>query len=142
MAEQLEVTAKLTNQKVQFTGKTRSNPAITCDYNPPLGDGEGYTGLELLLISLAVCSGTTIVFLLRNMKKSVSGCEVNARGIRRETHPTAFQEISLQFVLDSGDTSDADIEKAIQLSEETYCPVWAMVKNNVEISTEFKRINS
>lgn len=142
MAEQLEVTAKLTNQKVQFTGVTRTNPAITCDYNPPLGDGEGYTGLELLLMSLAVCSGMTIVFLLRNLKKSVSGFEVNARGIRRETHPTAFQEIFLQFVVDSGDAADEDIQKAIQMAEETYCPVWAMVKNNVEISTQFKRMAS
>jgi uncharacterized OsmC-like protein len=33
-------------------------------------------------------------------------------------------------------------QKAIQLSEETYCPVWAMVKNNVEIETDYKIIAS
>lgn len=49
MAEQLEATVNLTNQKVQFTGVSRSNPAIICDYNPPLGDGQGYTGLEWLM---------------------------------------------------------------------------------------------
>ncbi len=47
MAEQLEINLKLTNEKVQFTGSSRSNPAITCDYFPPIGDGEGYTGHDL-----------------------------------------------------------------------------------------------
>ncbi len=26
-----------------------------------------------------------------------------------------------------------DVQKAMDLSEKTYCPVWAMLKNNVEI---------
>jgi uncharacterized OsmC-like protein len=34
--------------------------------------------------------------------------------------------------------TDADVEKAIQLSEETVCPVWAMLKNNVEIGWEYR----
>lgn len=78
MAEQLEITANLTNQKVQFIGTaaSKSNPAITCDYPPPLGDGQGYTGLELLLMSLAVCSGTTIVYLPRKMGKNIPGFKV------------------------------------------------------------------
>jgi putative redox protein len=28
------------------------------------------------------------------------------------------------------------------MSEETYCPVWAMLKNNVEIITEFRIVAS
>ncbi len=136
MAEQLEVAVHLTNQKVQFTGVSRSNPAVTFDYDPPLGDGQGYTGLEMLLMSLAACSGTTIVSLLRKMGKSISGFKVNAKGIRRDQHPTSLQKIFLEFVLNSEDTGESDIQKAIQLSEETYCPVWAMLKNNVEIICE------
>jgi putative redox protein len=142
MAEQLEVTVNLTNQKVQFTGISRSNSPITFDYGPPLGDGQGYTGLEMLLMSFAACSGTSIVALLRNMKKNISGFKVNGKGIRRTEHPTSFQKIFLEYTLNSKDAEDKDIEKAIQLSEEKYCPVWAMVKNNVEVVTEYKIIDS
>ena len=138
MTKQLEVTVNLTNQKVQFTGVSRSNSPITFDYGPPLGDGQGYTGLEMLLMSLAACSGTSIVALLRNMKKNVSGFRVNGKGIRRSEHPTSFQKIFLEYTLNSKDAEDKDIEKAIQLSEENYCPVWDMVKNNVEVITEYK----
>lgn len=142
MAEQVEVAISLTNQKVRFTGVARSNPAVTFDYNPPVGDGQGYTGLEMLLMSLAACSSTSIVYLLRNMGRSISGFDVKAQGTRRNKHPMSFETISLAFTLHSPDAAEADLQKAIRLSEESYCPVWAMVKNNVQIATEFTIVTS
>ena len=141
MANQLEeVTVNLTNQKVQFTGVSKNNPdrPIIFDFYPPIGDGQGYNGLELLLMSLAGCSGTTIVYLLRKMGKNVSGLKVDAKGIRRDQPPIKFEKIFLEFILNSKDTKDTDIQKAIQLAEESVCPVWQMVKNNVEVLSEFK----
>jgi putative redox protein len=138
MSEQLMVTASLINEKVKFKGESRSNPEIILDYTPPIGDGEGYTSLELLLISLASCSGTSITLLLRRMGKDVSGLKINVRGNRREQHPTSFDKIFLEFNLDSKDAEDVDVEKVIKLSEESICPVWNMIKNNVEISYEYK----
>ena len=137
MTDLLEIEVTLTNDKVQFTGVSKSNPAITFDYKPPLGDGQGYTGLELLLMSFAACSGTTIVALLRDMGKNISGFKVNAKGIRRDQHPTSFEKIILDFMLHSQNAEDADFQKAVQLSEDSFCPVWAMLKNNVEVITEF-----
>jgi putative redox protein len=141
MAEQYEVTVTLTNSKVQFTGKARNNPEVVCDYFPPFGDGQGYTGLELLLMSLAVCSGTSMAGLLRKFGKSITGLRINARGILKEEHPKAFSKIFLEFILNSKDATDEDIQKALQKSEEKICPVWSMLKNNVEIVTEFKNIS-
>jgi putative redox protein len=142
MAIQLEANVTLTNDKVQFTGVSGSNPAVKFDYTPPIGDGQGYTSLELLLMSLATCSGTSVVVLLRKMRKTVAGFSVNAKGIRRDQNPTSFREISLEFILTSPDAEDHDIEKAIRMSEESFCPVWAMVKGNVEITTAFRIIAS
>lgn len=135
MTDLLEIEVTLTNDKVQFTGVSKSNPAITFDYKPPLGDGQGYTGLELFLMSFAACSGTTIVALLRDMGKNISGFKVNAKGIRRDQHPTSFEKIILDFMLHSQNAEDADFQKAVQLSEDSFCPVWAMLKNNVEVIT-------
>jgi putative redox protein len=143
MSEQLEeVTVHLSNEKVQFIGLSKSNPdhPITFDYKPPIGDGKGYNGLELLLMSLTGCSATAIVYLLRKMGKTVSGLEVNAKGVRREQPPLKFEKIFLEFILNSKDTKDADIRKAIQLAEQSVCPVWQMIKNNVEVVPEYKII--
>jgi len=140
MAAQLEVTVNSTNQKLGYTGALRSQPPIEMDYIPPYGDGQGYMPLELLLMSLGSCSGGTIGFLLRKMGKTVSGIKVNTKGIRRDEHPMSFQKIFLEFEVNSGDVRDADMQKAIKLAEESVCPVWAMVKGNAEIVTEYKII--
>jgi putative redox protein len=143
MAEQSdEVTVTLTNDKVQFNGVSRANPGrdIAFDYHPPIGDGQGYNGLELLLMSLAGCSGTAVLFLLRKMRKNITGLTVNAKGMRRSEPPLKFEKIFLKFILNSKDTQDVDVQKAIQLAEESICPVWQMIKNNVEVVTEYKII--
>ncbi len=135
-----EVIVILTNQQVQFTGMSKFNPdsPIAFDFSPPIGDGQGYNGLELLLMSFAGCSGTTIVYLLRNMGKNVSGLKVKAKGIRRDQPPIKFETVFLEFILRSTDTIDEDIQKAIQLAEDSVCPVWQMVKNNVVVSTRYR----
>ncbi len=137
MGNQLEVSVDLTNQKTQFTGVARSNPAIFIDSKSPQGDGQGYTPLELLLISLASCSGSTVVTLLRKMRKNISGLKVKAKGIRREQSPTSFQKIILEFIISSEEIQSSEVDKVIKLTEETYCPVWAMLKNNVKVIPEF-----
>jgi putative redox protein len=52
------------------------------------------------------------------------------------------QKIFLEYTLNSKDAEDKHVQEAIRLSEEKYCPVWAMVKNNVEVVTEYKIIAS
>lgn len=141
MSEQLSASVNLINQKVKFKGISRSNPEIILDYTPPIGDGEGYTSLELLLISLASCSGSTITSLLRKMRKDVSGLAIKAVGSRREQHPTSFDRIFLEIRLNSIDAGNADMDKALKLSEESYCPVWNMLKNSVEISCGYTIIS-
>ena len=139
-----EVTVDLTNDKVQFIGVSKSYPdrPITFDFGPPLGDGQGYNGLELLLMSLAGCSGTTIVYLLRKMGKNISGLKVTAKGKRRDEPPIKFETIFIEFMLNSKDTKDEDFQKAIRLAEESICPVWQMIKNNVEVTSEYEIIPS
>jgi putative redox protein len=141
VSEQLEVAIVLINDKVQFRGVAGTHPAITLDYTPPLGDGQGCTPLELLLMSLATCAGATVVTLLRRMRKSITGLKVQAHGARRDSHPICFKGIMLEFTLISADTTTVDMDKALKMAEETYCPVWAMLKGNVEVKTEY-RINA
>lgn len=135
----LEVNVDLVNQKVQFSVVSNLNPdkPIMMDYFPPLGDSQGYTGLEVLLMSFAGCSSTAIVALLRKMRKNIKVFKVTASATRREQPPTSFDKIHLNFVITSDDIIEADMDKVIKLSEESVCPVWAMIRNNVEVTTEY-----
>lgn len=142
MAGQLEVTVHSTDQKLGYTGALRSLPPVAIDYIPPLGDGQGYLPLELVLMSLAACSGGTVALTLRKMGNKISRVTVNAQGQRRDEHPTSFQRISLEFILTAEDLEDSDVQKAIKLSEDSVCPVWAMLKNSVEIVPRYRIDNS
>jgi putative redox protein len=135
-----KLTSKMTlvDDKVRFSGSTRNNPAVFMDYFPPIGGGEGYTGLEMLLITLSGCSATAVAVLLRKMNKTVKGLKVDASGERQDIPPFAFSKINLHFVLTSPDAKDIDIEKAISQAEKSMCPVWAMLKGNVEIEGTYE----
>jgi putative redox protein len=138
MFEPLSVTTSLTDDKVHFKASVRANPGLEIDYSPPVGTGDGYLPLELFLASLAACSGATIAVLLRRMHRTVDAFDVHARGVRREEHPTAFERIDIDYAIASIDITSDDMEKAIRLSSETYCPVWSMIHNDVHVSTEYR----
>jgi putative redox protein len=138
MSNKLTVTADLINDKVKFSGVSRDNNEVFIDAVQPLGEGDGYTPLELFLMSLVTCSGMTLALLLRKMNMDVSELSVIATGERRETLPKYFKNIQLKFELSSKDVRTGDIESVIKNMEEYACPVWNMVKNNVDISSEYK----
>ena len=132
-SKELTASVKLINDKLNFSGIVDGNTPISIDYIPPLGDNLGYTSLELLLLSLASCIGSAVLIFLRRMRKTISDFNINANGLRKEEHPTGFKKIFVEINIESADVSDSDMEKVIKLSEETYCPVWSMMKGNVEI---------
>lgn len=140
-SKELLTSINLLNEKLHFDGNVNGNDPISIDYTPPFGDNLGYTSLELLLLSLSSCIGSAVLIFLRRMRKSISGFEIKSRGIRREEHPTGFKTITLQLIVKSPDINAEDLDKVIKLSEETYCPVWSMIKGNVDISVNYEIIS-
>jgi putative redox protein len=138
MKRTLQVEGTLVDDKVRFRATARDNPPVHCDFFPPIGTGQGYTGLEVLLMGLAVCSATTIAYLLRNAGKVVSGCEVVAEGTVKEPPAVGFESAVLHFNLTSSDAVREDMDRVLGLAGESACPVWQMVKGNFEITTDYR----
>jgi len=134
-SKELNSSITLVNDRLHFKGCAGSNEPVSIDYFPPLGDNAGYTSLELLLLSLSSCMGSAVLTFLRRMKKSITGCEIRAE------HPTGFKTIHVMINLKSPDVTNEDLDKVLKLSEETYCPVWSMLKGNVEINVKYKIIS-
>jgi putative redox protein len=111
---------------------------VTIDYPLPgtTADMQGMTPLRLLLASLAGCSGSSVAALLRRDGQPVERVEVEARGRRRDEHPTVITEIDLAFTV-YGDVDVERVEHALRLSEAQICPVWAMVKAGTPVSSSF-----
>lgn len=138
MGNVLEATAELVNDKLLYKCVTGDNPPIYTDYIPPLGDGGGYMPLQLFLVSMAACTGGVVAPFLRRMGKQVNGLKIQAMGTRRTEHPTGFERIEMDIELKSADATEEDLKKVVQMAKDTYCPVWSMIKGNVEVVTALR----
>jgi putative redox protein len=120
---------------LRFTGRNGRGHELAADYIPPLGKDEGFMGLELLLVSLACCSGQTTASLLRRMGSPPEGMRVEASGEKQDEHPKILTAVTLRFSFGAG-VAEEHARKAVALSEERFCPVWAMLKGTVPIAVE------
>jgi putative redox protein len=138
-SQELEVSLNLKNNRLNFWGIADDNSPVSIDYIPPFGDGLGYTSLELLLMSLASCYGSALALLLRKTGKSVTSMQIRSHGDTKTEHPTGFRTILIHFDLNTNATAD-EITKVLRMAEERYCPVYDMLKGNVEVITGFSLI--
>ena len=133
----LKVSVQLENDKLRFSSKAPGKYEIITDYLPPYGEGDGYYPMELFLISLATCAGGTILSLVRKFRKTIDSYEIRMTGEEKEEHPKSFSIIHMDIYVQSPDAVPADFEKANVMTEKKYCPVWAMIRGNVEVVTTF-----
>lgn len=138
MSNELYVDVKLQNEKVKFQAVSNLRPdqAVAFDYVPPLGDGEGFLGLEALLLSFAGCVSTGIVVLLRRMGNTITHYEMRANAIRK-MNPLSLEKINVEITVNADGVSEADIQKAID-QVANISPVWLAIKNNVEVTIDYK----
>ncbi|MFV0399817.1 MAG: OsmC family protein [Oscillospiraceae bacterium] len=133
----LTVNLQSLDDKVKFSASARENPEIVIDYFPPVGAGEGYTSLELLMASFGSCLATTALTILRHrMRKTVESLSVNVEGTQREEHPKSLERMHVTLSLTAKDLTEAEVRQAITVAEEAICPVWAMIKGNVEVDVD------
>ncbi|MDQ0360446.1 OsmC family protein [Breznakia pachnodae] len=130
----INIKLKTIDDKAMFSATARDNPELIIDYFPPVGTGNGYTSLELLMASFASCVSTTILSLLRHkMQKTVDGISINVNGTVRERHPKALEHMHVDLNIKANNLSEDDVQHALKISEESFCPVWSMIKGNVTI---------
>lgn len=121
---------------VRLAASVEGKPTLEIDSKPPYGAGDTLSPMELVLVSLCGCSGGTVLALLNKMRKTVTDFAIHADGTRLPDPPTRYETITLKFTLTSPNTTEEELLKIVRLAEEKYCPVWAMLKGNVNVVTE------
>lgn len=135
--ETIQVKMQTVDDKVKFSAGARENPPVTIDYFPPVGTAQGYTSLELLMASFGSCLCTSVLTLLRHrMQKQVDGASVAITGTVRDAHPKALSHMQVLLHLQAPALTDAEVRAALQAAEEKICPVWAMIKGNVDVDVD------
>jgi putative redox protein len=132
-----ELSVRAVRKSLMCFDATTGEHTVCLDYPLGSGDTAGPTPLQMLLTSLAVCAGSTLGLVLERMKQPVTGLVVEARGARRDEHPTVITDISLEFLISGADVAPEKVAQALKVAEEQLCPVWAMLKSGTAISTGF-----
>lgn len=131
-SKQLTASLNLVNDRLLFEGQVEGNSPIAIDYIPPFGDNLGYTSLELMLLSLSSCVGSAFLVFLRKQGKIIERFSIKSDGVRRQTHPTALEEIHLYIEIKSPNLTSAEFEKTLA-QVESACPVWYMIKDKTKV---------
>lgn len=133
----LKTNIRLQNEKLRFSATAPGKYEIITDYLPPYGEGDGYYPMELFLVALGTCAGGTILSLVRKFGRAIESYEVRLTGEEKDEHPKSFSQIRMDIYIKSPDAQIDDFEKAGVMTEKKYCPVWAMIRGNVEVVTTF-----
>lgn len=101
-------------------------------------DGKpGVSPMELLLLSLAGCTGMDVASILEKMRQKLVNFKITVRGKRAEEHPKIFTEIEVLYELWGDNLDPKAVENAIELSEFKYCSVSAMLGAAASIHTRY-----
>lgn len=124
---------------VTFMGKADSNHWISMDGPEEFGGSNaGTRPKELLLLALGGCTGSDVAVILKKKKINVDGFEINLTADMQETHPQVYTKINVEYVFYGNNIPKDAVERAIELSQKTYCSVTAMLQKAVEITHSFR----
>jgi putative redox protein len=93
---------------------------------------------ELILHSLAGCTGSDVASILTKMRVLFTRFEVAVSADMADEHPKVFTKMEVVYKFWGENLDITKIERAIDLSENTYCAVSAMLKKSMPIITRYE----
>ncbi len=124
-----------------FTGYSSNGYAIPLDAIKIVGGHDaGISPMELMLTSLAGCTGMDVISILRKKKQDVSGFEVQVEGVRADKHPKVYTEIWVKFIVQGHSVDPKAVERAIELSRDKYCGAAATLRHTAQIHYDYRII--
>ncbi len=106
------------------------------------GNNLGPRTKALVMVALAGCTGMDLVSLLNKMRVSFSELNIKVESNLADEHPKKYDAMKVIFEISGTHLDIEKIEKAVKLSEERYCGVWATLKPAVAMSYEIKLIEN
>lgn len=90
------------------------------------GSNSGPSPKRLMLTALSGCTGIDIVSILNKMKVSFSDFTIDIDATLSEAHPKIYEHVKLIYSIRIAESDHAKMEKAVNISQEKYCGVYAM----------------
>jgi putative redox protein len=118
----------------ELEGLTASGHKVKMNSGP---QSESASPAELLLQSLAGCSMMDCVLIITKSRKRLEKFWVEIEAEEAETFPKVYTAIHLTYYFSGPDLTDELIRRAIGLSREKYCKIYAMLHKSVNITSSY-----
>ncbi len=100
------------------------------------GEDRGPRPKPLTLVSLGGCTGMDVISILGKMRVQPEAFDVKVSGELTDEHPKYFHKIHIVYSFKGKDLPMDKLEKAINLSQDRYCGVTAMLNKVAEMTYE------
>ncbi len=100
------------------------------------GKDRGPRPKPLTLVSLGGCTGMDVVSILKKMRVNFESCRVSIEAEQTDEHPKYYHKIHLTYIFKGKDLPMAKLDKAVNLSQDRYCGVSAMLRDSAELTYE------
>jgi putative redox protein len=118
-----------------FDAHTETGFHLTTAAHPREGEpARGPLPMELVLVAAGSCTAIDVAAILAKMREPFTGLKVDVVADRREEHPRVFTAIRLHYTVRGTGLDPAQVQRAIQLSQERYCSVAAMLRPTVPLT--------
>ena len=94
--------------------------------------------MEVVAGALAGCIGADVISIMRKKRQAVTALEVRVHGHRQAEHPRVFTELQLTFLVTGRGVDPEAVRRSIELAEQKYCPVTAMLSRTARIRVGFE----
>jgi len=125
---------------MSFEAEVNDHPVIFDTDEASGGDNKGPKPKTMLLASLAGCTGMDVISILKKMRIEPVYFNIIVEGELTEDHPKYFDNIHIIYEFKGTKLEKEKLEKAIELSQEKYCGVTAMLSKSSEIKYDIRII--
>lgn len=133
-----EVTATWQHEDLLLEAENDSGNTIILDSSEAVGGkNRGPRPLQLMLMSLAGCTSMDVISILQKKREPLQDFRVIVRAEQADEHPRVYTKIHIEYVA-TGDIKETSLQRAIELSEQIYCPAQAMLRSAAEISSSYR----
>lgn len=126
-----------------FTGYSGNGFSVPLDSNKAFGGHDaGISPMELMLTALGGCTGMDVISILRKKQQNVTDFEILVEGVRADAHPKVYTEIWVKFVVTGRNIDPAALQRAIDLSRDTYCGAAATLRHTATMHYDYEIIEA
>jgi putative redox protein len=93
--------------------------------------------MEMLLGALGSCTAVDVIMILEKKRQKLLTLEIEISGERAKEPPAVWTKIEMLYRL-SGQLEEKAVRDAIELSQNKYCSVAAMLRKTAAITYRFE----